>query len=53
VSNPQEIENARNYLSDYRALTAEDVRRAVATFVTDQGDWSMLVLPAREAPSGQ
>ena len=31
-------------------LTAEDVRRAVATYVTDQGDWSMLVLPARGAP---
>ena len=44
----RDIENVRNYLSDYRALTAEDVRRAVATWVTDQGDWSMLVLPARE-----
>ncbi|MGZ8311627.1 MAG: M16 family metallopeptidase [Allosphingosinicella sp.] len=47
IDNPREIENVRNYLSDYRALTAEDVRRAVATWVTDQGDWSMLVLPAR------
>ena len=46
-SSPQDIENVRNYLSDYRALTAEDVRRAVATWVADQGDWSMLVLPAR------
>lgn len=46
-SEPSEIENVRNYLSDYRALTAEDVRRAVATLVADQGDWSMLVLPAR------
>lgn len=47
-SEPREIENVRNYLSDYRALTAEDVRRAVATLVAEQGDWSMLVLPARE-----
>ena len=45
---PRDIENVRNYLSDYRALTPEDVRRAVATYVTEQGDWSMLVLPARE-----
>ena len=43
------IANVRTYLADYRALTPEDVRRAVATYVTDQGDWSMLVLPARGA----
>ena len=43
---PRAIENVRSYLADYRALTPEDVRRAVATWVTDQGDWSMLVLPA-------
>jgi zinc protease len=46
---PRAIENVRSYLADYRALTPEDVRRAVATYVTDQGDWSMLVLPARGA----
>ena len=46
---PRAIENVRSYLADYRALTAEDVRRAVATYVTDRGDWSMLVLPARGA----
>ncbi len=44
---PRAIENVRSYLADYRALTPEDVRRAVATWVADQGDWSMLVLPAR------
>lgn len=44
----RDIDNVRNYLSDYRGLTPEDVRRAVAAWVTDQGDWSMLVLPARE-----
>jgi zinc protease len=48
-SDPRAIENVRNYLADYRALTAEDVRRAVATYVTDAGDWSMLVLPSRGA----
>jgi len=47
VSSRRDIENVRTYLSDYRALTPEAVRRAVASFVTDQGDWSMLVLPAR------
>lgn len=46
---PRAIANVRSYLADYRALTPEDVRRAVATYVTDQGDWSMLVLPARGA----
>ena len=45
---PRAIEDVRSYLADYRALTAEDVRRAVAAYVTDAGDWSMLVLPARE-----
>ena len=45
----RDIANVRSYLADYRALTPEDVRRAVATWVTDQGDWSMLVLPARGA----
>lgn len=50
---PQEIENVRTYLADYRALTAEDVRRAVAAWVTDQGDWSMLVLPAGTSAGGQ
>jgi len=44
---PRDIANVRTYLTDYRALTPEDVRRAVATYVTEQGDWSMLVLPAR------
>lgn len=45
---PREIDNARAYLSTYRDMTAEDVRRAVSARVADQGDWSMLVLPARE-----
>jgi zinc protease len=47
----RDIENARTYLADYRALTPDDLRRAVASFVTDQGDWSMLVLPARASPA--
>ena len=51
IESPQDIEAVRSYLADYRSLTPEDVRRAVATFVTDQGDWSMLVLPARGEPA--
>ena len=47
IEEPRAIENVRTYLADYRALTAEDVRRAVAAYVGDAGDWSMLVLPAR------
>jgi len=47
IEHPEQIAQTRSYLADYRSLTAEDVRRAVATYVTDQGDWSMLVLPSR------
>ena len=52
AASERDIENVRSYLADYRALTPEDVRRAVATYVTDAGDWSMLVLPARGATAG-
>jgi zinc protease len=45
------IETVRNYLSDYRTMTAEEVRRAFAAHVADAGDWSMLVLPAKK-PGG-
>ncbi|MDQ8756071.1 insulinase family protein [Sphingosinicella sp. LHD-64] len=44
---PAEIDNVRAYLSTYRDMTAEDVRRAVAAYVAEQDDWSMLVLPER------
>ena len=44
---PGDIENVRTYLADYRGLTPEDIRRAVAAYVADRGDWSMLVLPSR------
>ena len=53
IDHPEEIDHVRHYLSDYRALTPEDVRRAVATFVTDAGDWSMLVLPARRTAAAE
>jgi zinc protease len=55
TTRPELIEQTRNYLSDYKAMTAEKVRAAVAAYVTDEGDWSMLVLPekaARKAPAG-
>lgn len=42
---PAHVEATRTYLSDYRTLTAEEVRAAVAAYVADQGDWSMVVLP--------
>jgi len=47
---PASIAETQSYLSDYRSLTAEEVRAAVARHVADAGDWSMLVLPARNAP---
>lgn len=34
----------------YRGLTPDDIGRAAAAFVTDQGDWSMAVPPDRRAP---
>jgi len=48
---PWLIEHIRTYLSDYRSLTAEEVRRAMANWVADEGDWSILVLPAKTANS--
>ena len=44
---PKLIDQTRTILSDYRAMTAQEVRDAVARHVADQGDWSILVLPAR------
>jgi hypothetical protein len=49
VQDPRQIAQVRSYLADYRGLTPEDVRRAIAAHVTDAGDWSMVVLPARTA----
>ena len=46
---PALIELTRTIGSDYRALTAEDVRKALAAYVVDQGAWSLVVLPARAA----
>jgi zinc protease len=46
-SDRSELEAVRSYLADYRGLTPEDVRRAVAQHVAEEGDWSMIVLPAR------
>ena len=49
TEHPEDIAAARSYLADYRGMSAEDVRRAVAQWVADEGDWSMVVLPARAA----
>jgi zinc protease len=46
---PYLIEHARAYLTDYKSLTPEEVRSAVAKWVMDEGDWSILVLPAKTA----
>jgi zinc protease len=52
TSKPELIEQTRRYLSDYREMTAEKVRAAMAAFVADQGDWSMLVVPGRSKADG-
>ena len=44
---PYLIEHTRTYLADYKSLTPEEVRAAVAKWVADEGDWSILVLPAK------
>jgi zinc protease len=46
---PWLIDYTRTYLSDYKSLTPEEVRRAMAKWVADEGDWSILVLPAKTA----
>jgi zinc protease len=46
---PEMIDYTRTYLADYRAMTPEEVRRAVAKWVADEGDWSILILPAKLA----
>ncbi len=48
-TDPRALAEVRSYLADYRELTPEDVRAAVAAYVADAGDWSMVVLPARGA----
>jgi zinc protease len=49
---PERMERTRTFLSDYRGMTAEDVRRAVAKHVADAGDWSMMILPGKAAGGG-
>jgi hypothetical protein len=44
---PRLIDQTRTILSDYKTLTPAEVRDAVARHVRDEGDWSILVLPAR------
>jgi zinc protease len=50
---PAKVELTRTFLTDYKRMTAEDVRRAVAAHVADAGDWSMLVLPAKQTSGGK
>ena len=53
IRQPETIELIRTFESDYAAMTAEDVRAAVATYVVDAPDWSMLVLPAKKSGGGK
>lgn len=52
TSQPELIEQTRTHLSDYKNLTAEDVRAAIARHVADEGDWSMIVLPDKGKAGG-
>jgi zinc protease len=46
---PEMIEQTRNHLSGYKAVTPDAVRAAMAAYVADDGDWSMIVLPEKKA----
>jgi zinc protease len=46
---PRLIEQVRSLLADYRSLTPEEVRQAIAKYVADEGDWSILIVPAKAA----
>ena len=50
---PERMERTRTFMSDFKSMTAEEVRAAVAKYVADGGDWSMLVLPANKGGSGK
>jgi len=52
LSRPELIEQTRTHLSDYKVLTPEAVRAAVAAYVADEGDWSMIVLPDKAKANG-
>jgi zinc protease len=45
TTEPVLIEHTRSHLSDYKGMTPEAVRAAVAAYVAEEGDWSMLVMP--------
>ena len=49
---PELMARTRSFASDYKTMTAEDVRAAVAKHVDDAGDWSMLVLPGKASGGG-
>lgn len=48
---PWLIDYTRTYLADYKSLTPAEVRQAMKKWVVDEGDWSILVLPAKTSPS--
>ena len=48
---PWLIDHTRTYLADYKSMTPEEVRQAVKKWVADEGDWSILVLPAKTGAS--
>ena len=52
-SRPELIEQTRTHLSDYKRLTPEAVQAAMAAYVADEGDWSMVVLPEKAPEKGR
>jgi zinc protease len=49
---PELMARTRSFISNYRSMTPQDVRAAVAKHIADAGDWSMLVLPGKAAGGG-
>jgi predicted Zn-dependent peptidase len=50
---PSLIENTRSYVADYKSMTAADVQAVLAKYVTESGDWSFVVLPAKAKNGGR
>ena len=47
-TNPEITDLNRGRLALVKSITPDDVRKAVATYIADEGDWSMLVLPEKK-----
>jgi zinc protease len=45
-TNPRLFDEARNRLSEYEKVTAEDIKRVMAQYFTDERAWKMIIRPS-------